>query len=138
MSRRRALLLLLLFQGVSGVAGGLALVLDPSGGALGMSIERLRGAVFRDYLWPGVVLLGVLGVGALVAAYGVWTRRRWAGLAALLVGVGLVVWIGVQIAIVGYQPSPPLQLAYGLVGVVIAALALAIRPSVGRLVRGWA
>jgi hypothetical protein len=34
----------------------------------------------------------------------------------------LVVWIIVEVLVIGYQTDPPLQLVYGLVGVAILAL----------------
>lgn len=123
-----ALVAALALQGLSGLAGGYGLTLDPSGESVGIPLEWLAGSPFADYLIPGIVLLTVLGIGPLLAAYGVWTRRWWAWMAALLVGVALLVWIGVEVAVVGYQPRPPLQLTYGLVGAAI--LALTLTPSV--------
>jgi peptidoglycan/LPS O-acetylase OafA/YrhL len=114
----------LAFQGVSGVGGGVGLVVDPSGEALGIPAGWLEGSPFPDYLVPGIVLFTALGVAPLVACYGVWKRRRWARAAAVLVGLALLVWIAVEIAVIGYQPQPPLQLVYGFVGASILALAL--------------
>lgn len=114
----------LALQGLSGLGGGLGLIADPSGEAIGIPLEWLTGSPFADYLVPGVVLLTVLGIGPLVVAYGVWTRRSWARGASLLVGVALLVWIGVEIAVIGYQPQPPLQLVYGVLGAVIVVLAV--------------
>ena len=120
----------LLFQGLSGIAGGIGLVGDPTGDNLGIPVSWLQGSPFDDYLVPGLILLVVLGVFPLIVTYGLWTQRSWAWPAALLVGVGLLVWIGVEILVIGYQPAPPLQLIYGLLGLVI--LGLALLPSVRR------
>ncbi len=51
------------FQGLSGVYGGGALVWDPTGALLQMSLELLSGAPFADYRIPGLILFMVLGVG---------------------------------------------------------------------------
>lgn len=118
-----ALLLLLGFQGLSGVAGGLGLVYDPSGSTMGLSPELLAASPFGDYLVPGLVLLLVLGVVPCVVAIALWNRRRWARIAGLFVGGALVLWIGVQIALIGYRAEPPLQLVYGAIGVTIVGLA---------------
>lgn len=124
--RPRTLYLLvaaLAFQGVSGVAGGFGLIADPSGQAVGLPIGWLVRSPFPDYLVPGLVLFLLLGVVPLGVAWAVWTRRRRAWLGALLVGVALVTWILVQILIVGYQPTPPLQAIYGALGVALIVLA---------------
>ena len=120
----------LLLQGLSGLAGGLALVADPTGALLNLPLDWLAGSPFDSYLIPGLILLLVLGVGPLLVLHGLWRRRPWATRGALLVGLALLIWIGVEVLVVGYQPTPPLQLIYGLLGVLI--LLLAARVSVGR------
>lgn len=126
-SRPRTRLFLLgalVFQGLSGLAGGIGLIGDPSGSALGIPAVWLDGSPFTDYLIPGVILLTVLGVAPLAAAAGLRLQRRWARPTAALVGAALVTWIIVQILIIGYRSSPPLQLVYGLAGASILALAI--------------
>lgn len=115
-------------QGLSGVAGGAGLVVDPSGEALGLPIAFLAGSPFADYLVPGLILLVLLGIGPLVVAWGLWRRRGWAWTGSLFVGGGLLAWLGVEIAIIGVQDDPPLQLVYGVVGLAILVLSLGLRP----------
>jgi hypothetical protein len=128
------LLAALLLQSLSGLVGGLGLVTDPTGSRLGIPIEWLTGSPFNDYLIPGLVLLFLLGALPLLVSYGVWVRRYWSWSAALFVGLALLTWIGVEILIIGYQPRPPLQLAYGAVGLVILVLTLlpSVRGHLGR------
>lgn len=114
-----ALICLLVLQGVSGVAGGVGLVMDPTGEALGIPLEWLAGSPFESYRVPGAVLLTVLGIGPLIVALAAWQRRSWAWTGALLVGLGLLVWLGVQVAVVGYRTDPPLQAAYTALAVAI-------------------
>lgn len=122
---RRLLIGCMAFQGVSGVAGGIGLVFDPSGETLGIPIEWLAGSMFGDYLVPGLVLLSVLGVVPLVVTWGLWRRRPWARPSSLVVGIGLLIWIAIEVAVIGYQPDPPLQTIYGALGALIVALSLA-------------
>ena len=115
---------LLLFQGLSGVAGGIGLIGDPTGEAIGISSTWLEGSPFRNYLIPGVVLFAVLGIGPLLVAWAVWVGRQWSWMAALIVGAALVVWITVQVLVVGYQPMPPLQAFYGTLGILLVGLSM--------------
>lgn len=122
------LLALLFFQGVSGLYGGGMLVVDPTGVGLEMPPGLLDGSPFADYLIPGLILLAILGFFPLVVFYGLLRRKAWSWLGAVMVSLALIIWITAQIAIVGYQSDPPLQLIYGLVGV--ALLILSQLPSV--------
>jgi len=117
-----ALIVALGLQGLGALAGGYALVSDPSGAKLGIPVEWLHGSPFSNYMVPGVVLLVLLGIGPLVVTYGLWAGRSWSPAAALVVGIALLVWLGVEIAVIGYKAEPPLQLVYGILGVVIVAL----------------
>lgn len=123
------LLILMLFQGASGLYGGGALVLDPSGTFLQMPPGLLDGSPFDTYLIPGIILLLILGIFPLIVFYGVWKRRAWSWAGAFLVSIALIIWIVVEIAMIGYHSEPPLQLIYGVVGV--ALLILTLMPSIG-------
>ena len=69
------LLVLLLIQGLGGLAGGLSLTLRPDGSIMKMPLSYLDGSPFSDFLIPGLILLLVLGVLPLVAVAGLWMRR---------------------------------------------------------------
>lgn len=111
--------------------GGAALIIDPSGGLLGLPLDMLAGSPFKTYLIPGIILLLVLGVFPLIVFYGLWQRKQWAWLGAVVVGMALIVWLAVEILMVGYHSEPPLQLIYGVVGVTL--LLLTQMPSVRML-----
>ena len=114
-----------LLQGISGIVGGYALLIDPSGGLIGLPLAWLQGTPFSDYFVPGIILLSVLGVCPLVVAWGLWRGRTWAWYGSLLVGASLAIWILVEIMMIGYQPAPPLQAFYGLLSLVILSLSSA-------------
>ena len=85
------------FIGLGAVAGGLALLLEPSGANLGIPLELLENSPFSTYLVPGIVLLTVNGLGSLVGAAESFTRYRYAGETAMGLSVFLVAWIILQV-----------------------------------------
>lgn len=113
---------LILFQAASGLYGGGALILDPTGSSLQMPLSLLEGSPFNDYLIPGMILFVVLGIFPSIVFYGLLRKKVWAWLGAVLVGVALIIWIGTEIVMVGYHAEPPLQLVYGLVGIILFIL----------------
>jgi uncharacterized BrkB/YihY/UPF0761 family membrane protein len=121
-------LILVLFQGLSGIAGGFGLMLDPTGASMNIPLRWLEGSLFQSYLIPGIVLFTVLGLFPLACFVGLLKRWRMAWLGALLIAVALIIWIFVEILVIGYQTQPPLQAIYGAVGVLL--LLLVLLPSV--------
>lgn len=124
------LVILMIFQGLSGILGGMGLILDPTGKSLQIPLEWLEGSPFRDYLIPGWILLLVLGILPLIVAAGLLRRQALSWSAALMVGIALLIWIAVEVIIIGYHPDPPLQFIYGTVGLLI--LIFVMLPAVRR------
>jgi hypothetical protein len=58
----------------------------------------------------------------MVVFYGLWKRSKWAWMGAMTVSAALIIWIGVEIWMIGYHSEPPLQLVYGLLGVILLIL----------------
>jgi hypothetical protein len=111
-----------LFLGVSALTGGGMLILDPSGESLSISLSYLDGSPFSNYLVPGLILFTVFGVGSFSVIYGLVRRHSFSWLGALGLGFGQVVWIVVQIAIIG--ETNLLHLIYGGLGLALGVLAL--------------
>ncbi|MBD3226546.1 MAG: hypothetical protein GF313_17605 [Caldithrix sp.] len=88
----------------------------------------LNQSPFNDYLIPGLILLVILGVFPTIVFVGLLRLKSWAWWASLLVAMALIIWIVVEIMIIGYHSQPPLQLVYGLVGIVM--LVSVLSPSV--------
>lgn len=121
----RVYLLIAAFLGVGAVAGGTALLADPSGETIGLSTEWLEGSPFGDYLLPGAVLFVLFGIGSFVVCASILRRRRWSGVEALGLGVALLTWLGVQIAIIDRLSW--LHALYAGIG--LALVVLATRPA---------
>jgi hypothetical protein len=118
------LMVSVLFQALSGLGGGIFLIADPTGETLNLPLSLLRDSPFTDYLIPGIILFTVLGVYPLIVSAGLWKRKYWGWLGSILLGIALLIWIFVEIIMIGYQSQPPLQLIYGILGVVILFLGL--------------
>ena len=112
------------FQALSGLGGGAFLIADPTGETLNLSLSFLINSPFPDYLIPGIILFTVLGVYPLIVTAGLWKRKYWGWLGSIFLGIALLIWIFVEILIIGYQSEPPLQLIYGILGIAILFLAL--------------
>lgn len=128
------LIALLVLLAIGALYGGGALIADPSGGLLGMPLALIADTPFQDYLLPGIILFGMLGVAPLAVAAGLWLRPNWgrarwmrkhgSWYAAMAVGCALIVWILVQMTILRFVLQPIL-LAQGL-----AILAVSFLPAV--------
>lgn len=112
--------------GVSAVYGGLILMLERADEPLGLPLEWLDDTPFQDYLVPGVTLFTVFGIGSFVVVFGILTRRAWAWIAAVGLGVAQIGWIGIEMFLL--RMIHPLHVVYGGLGVVLVSLAT--RPSV--------
>ena len=91
----------------------------PNGEILPLPVAALSGSPFANYFVPGAVLFTIIGLGPLAAAVLAWRRYSAAPLLALATGVALLIWLVVEIAVVGYSSDPPLQALYLALGVVI-------------------
>lgn len=135
---RWSLIFLLLFNAVGAFFGSFMLITDPSGNKLQAPLEALDGTGFKDFLIPGIILFLVNGILPLVAALGmiankptgslpgfsVLSKQHWAWSLALIAGLGLFIWIVVQILLIGFWKEPPFQLIYGTLGIIITGLTL--------------
>ena len=66
-----------------------------------------------------------------MGAWLTWRRDPLAPFAAFVVGTALLIWIGVEIAIIGYSNEPPLQAIYLVMGIAITVVALGWLAEVG-------
>jgi len=117
-------LFLEIFLSVGALGGGGALMFGARGEIIPLPVSALKGSPFETYFVPGLILFCVLGLGPLAAALLALLRHPLAPLAALMVGVALLIWMVVEIAVVGYSNDPPLQPFYLLLGAAITGVGL--------------
>lgn len=146
----RVVLSLLLFLGITASAGGVAFVLAQVLGIDSWFPRRWIDQIplIDNWVLPGLVLGLGFGVGSLVARWGMRTRvewawtgwvrrltgRHWSWLATVLLGLGQVVWIGLELAWIEFSFF---HVVYGALG--LALLLLPLTPAMRRdLVRGTA
>ena len=121
-SWRAGAVILLLFLGLGALAGGIALVAAPDGSAMQFSTSLLEGSPFTDYLVPGLILGGLFGLGSLVVALLAVRREPLAPLLAFGIGIGQMIWITVELAIIReFSPLHVIMFSLGL-GLAIDAL----------------
>ena len=100
---RRWLIFWTLFIGVGAVAGGLSMILDPSGKTLRMDgmlpyfqVLPFAKTLFQDFLFSGFALLIVNGLTNLTAAVLLLKRKRLGVILGGVFGVTLMLWICIQ------------------------------------------
>jgi hypothetical protein len=120
----KSALVLEVLLSIGALGGGLILIIAPRGEIMPLPLSALAGSPFDTYLVPGLILFGVLGLGPLVAARLAWLRHPTAPTAAFVVGSGLLIWVAVEVAIIGYSNEPPLQAIYGILGVAIVLVSV--------------
>jgi len=117
--------------GVGALYGGVGLLIDAE--ALGAEQSWLDGTSFSDYRLPGVVLLVVIGGGMLLTALAALLRSRLAGLAALAMGVTVLVWGVVETLTIGYQGAGQLVLlGLFVVGPALSLIMIGLRATFAR------
>jgi len=117
---RAGLLLIQLFNGISGIVGGFLLVKDPSGAGLRMPLSWLDGTPFSSYLVPGLVLLVMNGLGNLGGSVYTLLNHKNAGKIAAFFGAVMMLWIISQVSWIGYQSGlQPLYFVTGLAQLIL-------------------
>lgn len=109
--------------GLGALAGGAALVSKPDGSVMGFSVDILEGSPFRDFTIPGLILGGLFGTGSLLVAGMGLRHARIAPFLAFAIGCGQMIWIVVELAIIGEFSF--LHPTFFGVGLLIAATSVA-------------
>lgn len=132
-----ALAVLLAFLGF---ASGMTFLLDPSGEAHDMDLSVLEGTPVGDYAPVGLFFVTFFGILPVLSVYGLWklprwrwtdavnkwTGQNWAWTVTAATGVILMLWIAVEVMLIGSPDGFPrfLQVMMTLLGIVVLALAM--------------
>jgi hypothetical protein len=87
--------------GLGAIGGGIGIVIMPDGSAMQWDVKMLAGSPFSDFLIPGLILLGLFGLGSFVVVGLGLARFRTAPFLAFAIGCGQMIWITVELAILG-------------------------------------
>jgi hypothetical protein len=118
-----ALGFILTLVALGAIPAGLALILKPDGSVLHMPTDILQGSPFKDFLVPGLFLLGVNGLAGLAGAVLCFIHSRYSAISGLILGIGLVVWIIVQLLTTGLISwMQPANFTIGLVEIILGLL----------------
>jgi hypothetical protein len=100
---RAILIFWTLFIGIGAVAGGLSMIIDPSGKFLHMDgmlpyfkVLPFSEVLFRDFLFSGFALLIVNGITNLTAASLLFKKKKIGVILGTVFGVTLMLWICIQ------------------------------------------
>ena len=115
----RALAIIHAAVGLSAVAGGFGLILT---NGLTMPLSWLANSPFRSYVWPGLILLSVVGGTNLAASFAIWRRTRLAEEMSAVGSCGIQLWIFFEIYII--KQAHWLQILYFVLGTVSLVLLL--------------
>lgn len=105
---------LLSLIGLSAVAVGVALIINPEGGS-GLTVELLKDSPFKDYMIPGILLLAIIGIASLAGAVLAFMKHRYTSVATMALGLAMVIWMFAQVYWMGWQSwLQPTFLAVGV------------------------
>ena len=134
------MLFLLLLLGAGGLYGGIAMLIDPTGGPLQLT-EVLPLLPVSDYILPGLFLLVAMGLAPIALTFGLltrpnwnwaqplsgWSRHHWAWTGTLMLGVTLAIWLFAQGLLIGFNwPIQHITAANGAL-IILLALTPAVR-----------
>ena len=136
-------LLIIALEGILailGFASGINFLQDPSGKSHGMDTSILLTTPIDDFTPVGLFFVIFYGLLPILTLYGLWklprwqwtdtvnkwTKKNWAWTVTVVIGISLIAWIAVEIALIGSPIGLPrfLQVTMALLGVIFIALAM--------------
>jgi len=112
-----ACVVLLLFNGIGAVYGGLSLMTSPNGSSIGLSLNWLKHSPFHNYLVPGIVLFVCNGLFSFFVFYKLIRNTRSYPLLVMAQGVILTGWIIIEMCFM--RTTHLLHIILGATGVLL-------------------
>lgn len=108
------LITLLILLGIGALAGGGAMIIDPSGQSIQMPLSLLENSLFKDFLIPGIVLFILFGLIPILLikpllkggfsrffeSINIFTDMQWPWSFVIYISFALIIWIQVQMEII--------------------------------------
>lgn len=113
------------FAGLTAVGGGIALATGLEGDRF--PPEYLEGTPFSSYVLPGLILAGIVGGSATVAAVVTLRSEKVGGPTSVLAGAIMMGWILGELLILNQPSWTWIELFYFALGATMAALGLVVR-----------
>jgi hypothetical protein len=110
------------FVALSAIPSGIMMMIFPGGNPMNMPLSMLEGSPFHNFFWPGLILVCIIGLGhAAALVLGVKHRPLFEPAAAAM-GLSLIIWLFVQVSMIG--GGHWLQILYFSLGTAEVALAV--------------
>jgi hypothetical protein len=114
-----------LFIAIGAIPAGIGYLMDTSGKDMGVTPELLKDSPLDSFLLPGLFLLVVNGLCQVAGAVFSFMKHRLAGIAGIMLGIVLVLWIVVQVIWIGMISFlQPLFFVVGMAEVLLGGLIL--------------
>ncbi len=114
--------ILLLFNGIGAIYGGVNLISHPDGSSIQLSSDWLKHTSFHDYFFPGIILLVANGLFSIVAFIALLFRLKNYLWLVMAQGAILTGWIVIQIILI--QTIYFLHIILGSVGITLIILVI--------------
>jgi hypothetical protein len=110
-------LLLIFFNSVQAIYGGINFILSPDGSGMGLTVQLLENSPFKNFFIPGLILLVSIGLSSLVVITAVLMQLKDYYWYIIVQGFIVMIWIAVQIYML--QTISPLHFIVGSVGLLL-------------------
>ncbi|MCX6247427.1 MAG: hypothetical protein NTW10_06815 [Bacteroidetes bacterium] len=117
--------ILQIFIALGAIVSGLFLIIAPDGSLMRMPLTMLKETPFTNFLIPGIILFTINGLGTLISGWLSFRQHKLAGFAGIFFGLGLIIWIFVQVSLIG--GGSWLQYLYFVLGLAELLLGIGIR-----------